>query len=74
MVFPELLASIFAGNSLEDCGRELAAVIPCGLGISHTLLSARVFLLELGQIVNIVIDNDPEVVGLVVRRNVVSRE
>ena len=40
----------------------------------RTLLSARVLLLELGQVVDIVIDNDVEVVGLVVRRNVVGCE
>lgn len=74
MVFPELLASIFAGNSLEDCRQTLAIVISRGLGSSPTFLSARVFLLELGQVVNVVIDNDPEIVGLVVRRNVVGGE
>jgi hypothetical protein len=42
--------------------------------MSRTLLSARVLLLELGQVVDIVIDNDVEVVGLVVRRNVVGCE
>ena len=40
----------------------------------RTLLSARVLLLELGQVVDIVIDNDVEVVGLVMRRNVVGCE
>ena len=40
----------------------------------RTLLSAGMLLLELGQVVDIVIDNDVEVVGLVVRRNVVGCE
>lgn len=44
------------------------------LGGARTLLSAGVLLLELGQVVDIVIDNDVEVVGLVVRRNVVGCE
>jgi hypothetical protein len=44
------------------------------LGRSRTLLSTRVLLLELGQVVDIVIDDDVEVVGLVVRRNVVGCE
>jgi hypothetical protein len=42
--------------------------------MSPTLLSARVLLLELSQVVDIVIDNNVEVVGLVVRRNVVGCE
>jgi len=36
----------------------------------HTLLAARMLLLELGEIVDILVDNDPETVGLVVRRDV----
>lgn len=49
VVFPELLAGVFAGNALQD------------------LLSAWVLLLELGQVIDIVVDDDPEVVWLVVR-------
>lgn len=32
-----------------------------------TLLAAGMLLLELGQVVDILVDDDPEVVGLVVR-------
>jgi hypothetical protein len=38
--------------------------------VKLALLSSRVFILELGQIVDILVDNDPEVVSLVVRRDV----
>jgi hypothetical protein len=56
-----LLAKVSYSSSLE-------------LGGSRTLLSTRVLFLELGQVVDIVIDNDVQVVGLVVRRNVVGCE
>lgn len=35
-----------------------------------TLLSSGMLVLELGQIVHVLIDNDPQIVGLVVRRHV----
>lgn len=40
----------------------------------RTLLAARVFILELCQVVDILVNDDVEVVGLVVRRDVGGRE
>lgn len=39
-----------------------------------TLLSPWVLILEFGQVVDILVDNDPEIVSFVVRRNVAGRE
>lgn len=39
-----------------------------------TLLSTRVLILKLGQVVDVLVHDDPEVVRFVVRRNVAGRE
>lgn len=46
----------------------------CHLDVLLTLLSSRVFILEFGQVVDILVYDDPEVVSFVVRRNVAGRE
>jgi hypothetical protein len=73
VVLPKLLASIFAGNTLEDY-IDGSALCYNPSTMSLTLLSTRVLILELGQIVHVVVHDDPQVVSLVVRRNVASRE
>ena len=78
MVLPELLASIFAGDSLQDC----KVVSSSGLHLHHwayvkhalTLLSSGVLVLELREIVDIVVHDDPEVVGLLVRGHIACGE
>jgi len=73
VVLPELLASIFAGNTLEDY-IDGSALLYSPSSMPLTLLSTRVLILELGQIVHILVHDNPQVVSLVVRRNVASRE
>lgn len=48
MVFPKLLGSVLACDSLQD------------------LLATRVLVLKLGQVVDVLVNNDPEVIWLVV--------
>jgi len=72
VVLPELLGRVFAGNALEDYNLSVSSLEP--LWALHTLLAARVFVLELGQVVYIFVDDDPEVVGFVVRRHVGGRK
>lgn len=70
MVLPELLAGILAGNTLEDCACMSDYSFFCGCTRSLTLLSSRVLILELGQVVDVLVDDDVEIVRLVVRRHV----
>lgn len=87
MVFPELLRGILAGDALENllaaCEDSRALELEKGVssacwcdvldgweGVSLT----RVVVLELGHIVDILVNNDPEGVGLVVRRYVACTE
>lgn len=87
MIFPELLGSVLASDTLEDL---LATCVvakfyvsdwgaPCNASRSTVnpgplFLHTRVVILKVGEIVNILIDNDIEVIRLVVRRNVGSCE
>ena len=69
MVLPELLGGVLAGNTLEDL-LATRMLILLRLSVARPLCAKRQTHLELGQVVDILIDNDPKAVGLVVRRNV----
>lgn len=67
VILPELLGSVLSGNTLEDCCMSVAIsffiVYPL---LSLTLLSTRVLIGELGDIVDILVNDDVQVLGLVV--------
>jgi hypothetical protein len=70
MVLPELLAGILSSHSLDDLlATRVLFLIVC---VSRLLCLPwnHPAYLELGHVVDIVVDNDPEVVGLVVRLHV----
>ena len=60
MIFPELLRGILAGYPLEDWAMMGQQTPTCGQSLeSLTFLTSWMFFLELGQIVSVVVDNDP---------------
>ncbi len=59
MIFPELLRGIFAGYPLEDWA-IVGQHKPSQLSLEMlTFLASRMFFLEFGQIISVVINNDP---------------
>lgn len=90
VVLPELLGGVLAGDAREDllaaCRSPGARGLACNaiatrdqpsdhqLCCSSTEVRTWVFVLELGQIVHVFVDDDPQVVGLVVRGDVARLE
>jgi hypothetical protein len=73
VILPELLGGVLACDTLQNF-TWLANELSGTLHERHTLLPTGMIVLKLGQIVHILVDNDPKVVGLVVRRNVGGRK
>ena len=69
MVLPELFRGILAGYALEDLSR-LAQRRQLLRACRRTLLATWVLILESGQVVDVLVYDDPQAVGLVVGRNV----
>lgn len=71
VVLPELLGSVLSGNTLEDYCMSVAiffcSVYPL---LPLTLLSTRVLIGELSDIVDIFVNDDVQVFGLVVRGHI----
>ena len=74
MVFPELLAGVFAGNTLKDYKWLSDTFSRCDYAEMPTLLSTGVLILKLGQVIDVLVHDDPEIVRLVVRRYVAGGE
>jgi hypothetical protein len=70
VVLPELLAGVLSSHSLDDL---LAAWVlflsECVSRLPRSLWGHPAYL-ELGHVVDIIVDNDPEVIGLVVRLHI----
>jgi hypothetical protein len=70
VVLPELLAGVLSSYSLDDLlATRVLFLIYC---VSDLLCSpwSHPAYLEFGHVVDIVVDNDPEVIGLVVRLHI----
>ena len=74
VVFPELLGSVLSGYALEDLltAWVVSVNMPPRIDFEGHELGRRtwVVILKCGQVVDVAVDNDVEIVGLVVRRNV----
>jgi hypothetical protein len=70
VVFPELLAGVLSSHSLDDLLATRVFFLIDGVSRLLCLPWSHPAYLELGHVVDIVVDNDPEVVGLVVRLHI----
>jgi hypothetical protein len=72
VILPELLGGVLACDALQNFTRSANEL--SGLRKRHTLLPTGMVVLEFGQIIHILVDNNPKIVGLIVRRNVGGRK
>lgn len=79
VILGELLRSILASNARKDWKSTLVPIIndaPCAWKVrgKRTLLPARVLFLELREVINILVNDNPKVLRVVVRLNIGERE
>jgi hypothetical protein len=70
VVLPELLAGVFSSHSLDDLlATRVFFLIECVSDLLCLSWSHPDYL-ELGHVVDIIVDNDPEIIGLIVRLHI----
>jgi hypothetical protein len=70
MVLPELLAGVLSSHSLNNLlATRMLFLVECVSKLGELEVRPPAYL-ELGHVVDIIVDNDPEVIGLVVRLHI----
>jgi hypothetical protein len=70
VVLPELLAGVLSSHSLDNLlATRVLFLMGCVSRLGELAVRPPAYL-ELGHVVDIVVDNNPEVIGLVVRLHV----